>query len=416
MIQKPKGTLDFYGKEGKTYEYLRNYMSSFMMLYNYEFIKIPTFEASELFIRGVGESTDIVNKETYNFVDKGNRNITLRPEFTAGAVRMLIENKLYTKEVNKFYYFGSAFRYERPQNGRTREFTQFGSEVFGVKNPYQDAEIISIAYRMLYNLGLEKLKVKINSLGDNNSRENYKKALREYLGNKINNLCEDCQNRYNTNILRILDCKVDKDNDILKNIPKINEYLTDESKTYFKELKNALDMLDIPYEEDSNLVRGLDYYTDIVFEIVADIEGLGNANTVCGGGRYDNLVETLGDKSVPAVGFALGIERLMILLKESGKDNFETNIDAYVMNLGADKYAYEIVDMLRSNGFVIETSYLNKNMKSQFKIVEDINPKFVIIIGEDENKGNYVTIKDNTTKENIKVEYDNIVEYLSLNV
>ncbi len=416
MIQKQKGTLDIYGEEGRSFEYLRNYISSFINLYNYEYVKIPMFEASELYIRGVGESTDIVNKETYTFKDKGARSITLRPELTAGCVRMLLENKLYTKEVNKFYYFGSVFRYERPQTGRYREHTQFGVEVFGVKSPYQDAEVISIVYRMLYNLGLEKLKVKINSLGDNESRENYKKALREYFNDKVNNLCEDCQRRYTTNVLRILDCKVDKDSDILKNIPKIGDYLTNESKEYFDGIKKALDILDIPYEEDSNLVRGLDYYTDMVFEVVTDIESLGNANTVCGGGRYDNLVKTLGGKSVPAVGFGMGIERLMLLLKEVDKLDIKKEIDAYVMNLGEDKYSYEIIDMLRSNGFVIETSYLNKNMKPQFKIVEDINPKFVIIIGENEFKGNYVTIKDNTTKENVKVEYDNIVEYLSLNV
>lgn len=416
MIQKPKGTLDIYGEEGKIFEYLRDYMTSFVSLYNYEYVKIPMFEASELYVRGVGESTDIVNKETYTFLDKGNRSITLRPELTAGVVRMLLENKLYTKEVNKFYYFGSVFRYERPQTGRYREHTQFGVEVFGVKSPYQDAEVISIVYRLLSNLGLENLKVKINSLGDNESRENYKKALREYLENKVNNLCEDCQKRYNINILRVLDCKVDKDTEILKNVPKICDYLTNESKLYFEGIKKALDVLEIPYEEDSNLVRGLDYYTDMVFEIVTDIEGLGNANTVCGGGRYDNLVETLGEKSIPAVGFGMGIERLMILLKEMGKINIENRIDAYVMDLGANEYSFEIIDLLRSNGFIIETNYMNKNIKSQFKIVEDINPKYVIIIGEDEKKGNYVTIKDNVTKENIKIEYDDIIEYLSLNV
>ncbi len=416
MIQKPKGTLDLYGSEGKSYEYIRNYISSFMMSYNYEFIKIPTFEASELFIRSVGETTDIVNKETYNFVDKGSRNMTLRPEFTAGVVRMLLENKLYVKETNKFYYFGSAYRYERPQSGRLREFTQFGVEAFGVKNAYQDAEVISIAYRLLNDLGLNSLKVKINSLGDTLSRENYKTAISKYLKDKINNLCEDCKKRYDSNILRILDCKIDKDNEIILNMPKINDYLTLESKNYFNEIKKALDVLDIPYEEDSNLVRGLDYYTDIVFEIISEGKTLGTANTVCGGGRYDDLVMNLGGKNIPAVGFALGIERLMILLKEEEKLNFENSIDAYIMNLDEDAYAYELVDLLRSNGFIIETSYLNKNMKSQFKIVEEINPKFIIIVGSEEAKGGYATIKDNVTKENIKLEYDKIVEYLSLNV
>ncbi len=416
MIQKPKGTLDMYGADAHTFNYIREYLSSFMTLYNYEYVKIPTFESSELFVRGVGESTDVVNKETYDFTDKGDRNMTLRPEFTAGIVRMLLENKLYTREVNKFYYFGSAFRYERPQSGRLREFTQFGVEAFGIKNPYLDAEVISAAYKMLTNIGLSNLVVKINSLGDNISRDNYKNALQEYLKNKINNLCDDCKNRYNTNILRILDCKVDKDSEVLVSIPKPTEFLSEESLNYYESLKKALNVLEVPFEEDNSLVRGLDYYTDTVFEIVYNKEGLGTASTVCGGGRYDNLVSSLGDKDVPAFGFALGVERLMILLKEEEREVKHEKVDAYVMNLGADKYAYEIVDMLRNSGFIIETDYLNKSMKSQFKIVDDINPSYVIIIGEEEEKGNYLTVKDNATKESEKVEFDDIIDYLTMNI
>ena len=414
MIQKPKGTLDLYGLEAKTYEYVINYMSSFLNIYNYNYVKIPTFEASELYRRGVGESSDIVNKEMYDFTDKSDRNITLRPEFTAGVVRMFLENKLYSKEVNKFYYYGSAFRYERPQSGRYREFTQFGVEAFGIKNPYFDAEIISIAYKLLTDLGLKDLTVKINSLGDNASRDNYRDALRKYFEPKLNDLCEDCKNRFNTNVLRILDCKVDAESEILKNAPKTIDYLTDESKEYFNNLKTALNVLEVPFEEDSSLVRGLDYYTDTVFEIVYKNSELGNASVVCGGGRYDNLVNELGKINTPAIGFSIGVERLVLLLNEIGAKPINNKVDIYVMNLGEDKYAYEIVDMLRNSGFITETDYLGKSMKAQFKLVDELNPDYVVIIGEDEAKGNYVTVKDNLTKENKKVEFDELVEYFSM--
>ena len=414
MIQKPKGTLDLFGLEGKTYEYVINFMSSFLNMYNYNYVKIPTFESSELYRRGVGESSDIVNKEMYDFLDKSDRSMTLRPEFTAGVVRMLLENKLYAKETNKFYYYGSAFRYERPQSGRYREFTQFGVEAFGIKNPYFDAEVISIAYKMLTDLGLKNLVVQINSLGDNSSREAYKNALREYFELKLDNLCEDCKNRFNTNVLRILDCKVDKDNEILKNAPKTLDYLSDESKEYFNTLKTALNVLEVPYEENTSLVRGLDYYTDTVFEIVYKDSELGNASVVCGGGRYDNLVNELGNIDIPAIGFSIGVERLVLLLNEAGVKPVDEKVDIYVMNLGQDKYAYEIVDMLRNSGFITETDYLGKSMKAQFKLVDDLNPNYVLIIGEDEAKGNYITVKDNLTKENKKVEFDELIEYLSM--
>ncbi len=416
MIQKPKGTLDLYGDDAKSYQYILNYMSNYMTLYNYNYVKIPTFESTELFIRGVGEATDIVNKETYDFKDKSDRSLSLRPEFTAGIVRMLLENKLYVNDTNKFYYYGSAFRYERPQSGRYREFTQFGVESFGVKNAYQDAEVISAAYNMLFNLGLENLKVKINTLGDSVSRNNYKKALKEYFIDKLDSLCEDCQNRFETNVMRILDCKTDANNEVLKDAPKITDHLSSESTKYFNELKSALRVLDIPFELDSSLVRGLDYYTDTVFEIIYENDTLGNAGTVCGGGRYDTLVEMLGAKKVPAVGFSIGIERLLILLKEEEIKTYQNRVDVYVMNLDEDAYSYEIVDMLRNNGFVVETDYLGKSLKSQFKIVDSINPKFVLICGNEESKGNYITVKDNATKEEKKVEFDEILDYLSMNV
>ena len=323
MIQKPKGTVDYYEDYGYNLSFLISYLNSFMSVYNYNYIKTPSFEVSELFYRGVGETTDIVNKETYDFKDKGNREMTLRPEVTAGVVRSYIENKMYAEGLlKKFYYIGSCFRYERPQSGRFREFMQFGVEAFGSKNACMDAEVISIAYRFLSNIGLDNLVVKLNTLGDKESREAYREALVKHFEGGIDSLCDTCKERYLKNPLRILDCKVDSENDLIKNAPKTVDYLNEESKKFYEDLKSCLDDLDIPYEEDSRLVRGLDYYTHTVFEIVSDLKELGPASTICGGGRYDNLVETLGGPSTPGVGFALGLDRLLKII-----ENEEIRID-----------------------------------------------------------------------------------------
>lgn len=416
MIQKPKGTMDLYGKKGYIYNYINNYISSFMSTYNYEYIKVPTFESSELYKRGVGNTTDIVNKETYDFVDKGSRNMTLRPEFTAGIVRSLIENKLYVNsEVNKFYYFGSCFRYERPQSGRFREFTQFGVEVFGTSNPYMDVEVIIIAYKFLSSLGLKNLRVKINSLGDSESRQKYREELINYFKDKTNDLCETCLERLNTNPLRILDCKIDNDKDAIKNAPKTIDYLNDESKEFFDKVKKQLENNDIPFEVDTSLVRGLDYYTHTVFEIVSDNENLGKANTLCGGGRYDDLVETLGGPSIAGIGFSIGIERVIEIMEEEEVYVPEDNVDVYLMNLVEDDDVYSLLTELRENGYKTEIDYTSKSMKSQWKLVDKYNPNFVLIYGEDELKGGYITVRDNLTKENTQVKRDEVLNYLSMN-
>lgn len=417
MIQKPKGTVDYFDKDGYNLSFLVSYLNSFMALYNYNYIKTPTFEVSELFYRGVGETTDIVNKETYDFKDKGNRNMTLRPEVTAGVVRSYIENKLYAdKSLKKFYYLASCFRYERPQSGRYREFMQFGVEAFGSNNPCMDAEVISVAYRFLSNIGLDNMVVKLNTLGDKESRENYREALIKYLEGNIDSLCDTCKERYKKNPLRILDCKIDGESDLIKNAPKTTDYLTEESKKFYEELKSCLEDLEIPYEEDSRLVRGLDYYTHTVFEIVSDLKELGPASTICGGGRYDNLVETLGGPSTPGVGFALGLDRLLKIIESEEIVIEEPKIDAYILNMSETNDAYMIADELRSEGFIIELDYLGKNMKGQFKQVDKFNPTFVIIVGEDEVKGSYVTVKDNLTKESEKVKRINLVDYLKYRV
>lgn len=415
-VQRPKGTLDVYGLEGKLYDYIYEYTSNFMKLYNYDFIKLPTFEYTELFYRGVGSTTDVVNKETYDFVDKGGRNITLRPEFTAGVVRSYIENKLYVDGVSKFYYFGSAFRYERPQSGRLREFTQFGVEAFGIKNPYFDAEIINLAYKYLSGLNITDLKVYINTLGDNESRDNYNKVIKEYLEKDYDNLCDTCKERLNKNPLRILDCKYDSDREYIKNAPKIIDYINDESKKYYEKVKEALTLLDIPFEEDKTLVRGLDYYSHTVFEIKSNLEFLGKANTLLAGGRYDTLVETLGGPGTPAMGFAAGIERIMTVLAELEAYVPTNEVDIFVMNLSGNAYAYQIVDDLRNSGFIVETDYTGKNIKGLWKLVDKFNPAYILIVGEDEEMGAYVTVKCASTKEEVKVKASELLEYLDMNI
>lgn len=416
MLQKPKGTLDIYGEDGKIFDYISNYTSAFMSLYNYEFIKLPTFESTELFYRGVGDTTDIVNKETYDFLDKSNRKMTLRPEMTAGTARCLIEDKLYAEGVKKFYYLGSCFRYERPQSGRLREFTQFGIECFNVSNPKADAEVISLAYRYLSGLGLTNLVVKLNSLGNKESRKEYNEVIKEYLSKDYDNLCDTCKERLSKNPLRILDCKYDGEREYIKNAPKTLDYLNEESKSYFEEVKSSLESLGIPFIEDSTLVRGLDYYSHTVFEIISDIPELGKANTLCGGGRYDGLVELLGGPSTPGIGFAMGIERIIILLKELECYVPDRELDVFVMNLDNTNYAFQIIDDLRLSEFSVETDYTGKNMKGMWKLVDKLNPKFVLIIGEDERVNDYITVKDNITKEETKVKTSDLIDYLNTNI
>ena len=416
MLQKPKGTLDIYGEDGKIFDYISNYTSAFMSLYNYEFIKLPTFESTELFYRGVGDTTDIVNKETYDFLDKSNRKMTLRPEMTAGTARCLIEDKLYAEGVKKFYYLGSCFRYEIPQSGRLREFTQFGIECFNVSNPKVDAEVISLAYRYLSGLGLTNLVVKLNSLGNKESRKEYNEVIKEYLSKDYDNLCDTCKERLSKNPLRILDCKYDGEREYIKNAPKTLDYLNEESKSYFEEVKESLESLGIPFIEDSTLVRGLDYYSHTVFEIISDIPELGKANTLCGGGRYDGLVELLGGPSTPGIGFAMGIERIIILLKELECYVPDRELDVFVMNLDNTNYAFQIIDDLRLSEFSVETDYTGKNMKGMWKLVDKLNPKFVLIIGEDERVNDYITVKDNITKEETKVKTSDLIDYLNTNI
>ena len=421
MIQKPKGTYDVFGKKGKDLLYIHDIIQVLMEKYNYEYMRTPIFESSELYHRGVGETTDIVSKETYDFKDRGDRNMTLRPEGTAGIVRSYIENKMYgnPNQPVKAWYYGPMFRYERPQAGRYRELNQFGVEVFGSNDPLMDAEVISIPVNLYKILGLKGIKVNINTLGDIESRLKYREALLEYFKPHLNELCDDCRNRYETNPLRILDCKVDHELDIMKNAPKISEYLNETSINHFNKVKEYLEEMEIDYEVNENLVRGLDYYTHTVFEIEAQVEGFGSQNVLCGGGRYDGLVNTLGGPQTSGVGFATGIERLLTALEYENKlpsDN--DSVDTYIIPMDEEskKLGIKITNILRMNGFSSEIDGMSRNIKGNFKQADRLNAKYVIIIGEEEVKSNILTIKNNNTKEEYKMNLEELIDFLDENI
>lgn len=420
MIQKPKGTYDVYGEYGKKIKYIEKLIEALMNNYNYEYTRTPIFEPSNLFHRGVGETSDIVSKETYDFKDRGDRDMTLRPEGTAGVVRSYIENKRYGEASVpvKSWYYGPMFRYERPQSGRFREFYQFGVEVFGTNDPLMDAEVISIPVNLYRLLGLKGIKVNINSLGDTETRLRYREALLKHFEPYIDDLCEDCKARYEKNPLRILDCKVDSDKECIKNAPRIIDYLSEESKEHFTKVQEYLDLMGIEYEVNPNIVRGLDYYTNTVFEVVADIKEFGAQNVLCGGGRYNKLVETLDGPSTPGVGFALGFERLMNALEAEQTHIHLDTLDIYVIPMSENekKVAYHICNDLRMNGFSVDIDYMNRNIKANFKQADRLNAKYVIIIGEEEVKSNILTIKNNKTKEEYKIEVDKLVDFFDENI
>ena len=365
MIQKQKGCNDIYGREAKVWKYVDGVIDALMEKYNYNYIRTPIFEATELFHRGIGEGTDIVSKETYDFVDRGGRNITLRPEGTAGVVRSYIENKMYgdPNQPVKVYYNGTMYRYERPQSGRDRELTQFGVEVLGSNDPLTDAEVISLAVNLYKMLGLKEIKVNINSLGDKESRDNYRDALVEYFKPHVDELCEDCRVRLEKNPLRILDCKVDAGNEILKNAPKTIDYLNEESKKRFEEVKEYLDIMQIKYEVNPSIVRGLDYYNHTVFEIEAKVEGFGSNNVIGAGGRYNGLCDQLDGPETACVGFASGIGRIVMALElEKVKLPIVEDIDLFLMYVNEDekKYAAYLAQELRLAGFIVDTEYTGR--------------------------------------------------------
>jgi len=420
MYQKVKGTLDFFGNSARKYRYVEKIITNVIKKYGFEEIITPIFENTELFVRGVGDETDIVSKEMYTFLDKGNRSLTLRPEGTASVVRSYLENKLYANnQLVKLYYFGPMFRYERPQSGRFRQFTQFGVEVFGEASPLLDADVILSAYEIFQTLGIKNIKLKINSIGDFASRTDYANALREYFRKDIDKLCPDCNRRLEKNPLRILDCKVDSNNPVLLNAPKISEFLSDSAREYFAEVLKALEYNNIKYEIDEKLVRGLDYYTDTVFEFIVESNDNLNGLAICGGGKYSEMVKSFGGPDIPGIGYAFGIERVINIMEQNNLfPDLDNHADVVLIALDreAKLYSLKLANLLRKNGIYADLDYNSYNMKPQFKLSERLNAKFIVIIGEDELKTNTLTVKNAITKSQEKISENTIIEFLKENI
>ncbi len=414
MIKAPRGTVDILPQESKKWQELEQLIRSICSYYNVEEIRTPIFEQTELFVRSVGETTDVVNKEMYTFDDKKGRSMTLRPEGTAGVARSYIQNKLYAnpEKVQKLFYMGPMFRYERPQQGRQRQFHQFGVEMIGYESPYLDVECMAMAITLVETLGIQDIKLHVNTLGDIESRDLYREVLKDYFRPALGDLCSDCQNRFESNPLRILDCKVDHDHPIMKDAPKTTDHLTDSAKAHFDKVCSLLDDLEIEYEVDSSLVRGLDYYNHTVFEIISDDKRLGNGATIGGGGRYNGLIGELGGAETPAVGFAFGLERIMLAVGDDlGEDE---GLDCYIMPMGeaALDLSVQIAAMLRANGFKIDLDYQGRSFKGQFKSVDRFNAKFAMIIGDSELEKEKVIFRNTSTRDQEEVDLGDMVSYL----
>ncbi|MBR2533517.1 MAG: histidine--tRNA ligase [Erysipelotrichaceae bacterium] len=397
--QTVKGTYDLLPETLLKFQDLEDLFRHFLELYGYKEIKTPVFEYTGVFQKE-NDTSDMVTKEMYTFSLNGKDSLTLRPEGTAGVVRSFVENKMYgTAEMPvKLAYIEEMFRHERPQKGRQRQFTQMGIEAMGDKDPLIDAEVIALGYFYIRAIGLSGVKVLVNSLGDNESRMKYREELISYFEPHQDQLCADCRNRLYKNPLRILDCKVDHDSELIANAPKMT--LNEQSQVYFDKVKHYLDIMGIPYEIDDKLVRGLDYYTDTVFEVVSTNEASGSQATIFGGGRYDNLIKEMGGPEMSGIGFAIGVERLLILAEaEEVFEEYKPSIDCYVINLNEDPdYMLQIVNDLRNSGLTTEMNYYSRSLKAQFRSSERKNARFVLIIGEDEVKDNTVTLKDTLTK------------------
>ncbi len=415
-ISKVKGTYDITGLEAQKWVKLENLFRSVCRLYNYQEVRTPIMEYQELFHRSVGDTSDMVSKETYDFMDRGDRMVTLRPEGTAGMARSYIENKTYANGlVTKQFYIGPMFRYERPQKGRYRQFSQFGCEAYGSSDPALDAEVICLAKTIIEALGLNGVKVRINTLGDNESRDNYRKALVDYFTPVKEELCYDCQTRLLKNPLRILDCKVDKDSIHFKNAPIMRDYLNEASKDHFNKVLKYLAEMGIEYEIDDHLVRGLDYYTHTIFEIEADIPEFGAQNVLGGGGRYDNLIESLGGPETKAVGFAFGMERLLLAIEaENRRISVEDFVHLFIIALGeeAKEVATGLLSKLRQGGLICDMDYQGRNLKSQFKVADRYNSKYIAILGEEEIKNNVINIKNKETGIQETIPLDEIYQYI----
>ena len=411
-LQKPKGTQDILPADSAKWQYVENVARETFKKYNYGEIRTPMFEHYEVISRSVGDTTDIVTKEMYDFHDKGDRHITLRPEGTAPVVRSYVENKLFAPEVQKpvkVYYIGSMFRYERPQAGRLREFHQLGVECFGSKNPATDVETIAMAYQLFNTLGIKDVTLHLNSLGNTESRLAYRQALIDYLTPMRESLSKDSQRRLDENPLRVLDSKEKEDKVAVENAPSILDYLDEESQAHFDEVRTMLDSLNIPYVIDTNMVRGLDYYNHTIFEFITTVDK--PELTICAGGRYDSLVEYFGGPETAGFGFGLGLERLLLVLDKQGIElPVEENLDVYiaVLGSGANGKALELVQAIRYQGFKAERDYLGRKIKAQFKSADTFKAKTVITLGESEVESGQVNVKNNATREEVTVSFEEL--------
>lgn len=417
-LQKPKGTQDILPQESAKWQYVEDFARKTFRKYNYGEIRTPIFEHYEVISRSVGDTTDIVTKEMYDFYDKGDRHITLRPEGTAPVVRSYVENKLFAPEVQKpvkVYYMGSMFRYERPQAGRLREFHQIGAECFGSSNPATDVEMIAMAAQFFKDIGITNVSLELNSLGNPESRATYRQALIDYLTPLKASLSADSQRRLEENPLRVLDSKEPEDKAAVEGAPSILDYLDEESSAYFAAVRSMLETLQIPYVINTNMVRGLDYYNHTIFEFTTEVAG--SQLTICAGGRYDGLVAYFGGPETPGVGFGMGLERLLLVLDKQGVElPIETALDVYVavLGAGANGRALELVQALRAQGFAAERDYLDRKLKAQFKSADNFKAKTLITLGESEVESGQVTVKNNYNREEITVSLDQIQENYQL--
>ena len=395
LTQAPRGTRDVLPADSYRWQYIENRMRAAAALAGYREARTPVFEHTELFLRGVGDTTDIVQKEMYTFEDKGKRSVTLKPEGTAGAVRCFLEHNLYAEPLPcKLYYLNAPiFRYENPQSGRLREHHQFGMECFGAKEATADAEMILTAYHLLQELGVGNLSVEINSIGCPNCRPVYHTRLKEFLSGRIDKLCDTCRERFDRNPLRVLDCKEKQCQELTKDAPSMLDLLCEECREHFEQLKACLDSEGIPYRVNPRIVRGLDYYTKTVFELVTETPD--GKLTVCGGGRYDNLVEQIGDQSIPAVGFGMGLERVLMLLDGEGIEIPKPAwYDVFVTYMGENRqHAFTLVQQLRRAGIKADMDHCGRSLKAQFKYANKTGAPLTAVIGDEEAANGTVKIK-----------------------
>ncbi|RYG74963.1 histidine--tRNA ligase [Lentibacillus lipolyticus] len=416
-MKAPRGTVDILPEEAAKWQYVETKMKDICSRYHFREIRTPLFEHTEVFQRGVGDSTDIVQKEMYTFEDRGGRSLTLRPEGTASVVRSFVEHKMHGNpgQPVKLYYFAPMFRYERPQKGRMRQLNQFGVEVLGSSDPAVDAEVIDLAMSCYQELGLTSLKLVINSLGDHESRESHRKALVDHFTPYKHELCGDCQTRLEQNPLRILDCKTDKDHPAMETAPSILDHLNAYSEEYFAKVKNYLTLMGIDFEVDANLVRGLDYYNHTAFEIMSEADGFGAITTLAGGGRYNGLTEELGGPNTPGIGFGMGIERLLMALDAENIDiPTDNELDCFLVAVGeeANKASVKLMHDIRRNGIQIDRDYQGRKMKAQFKAADRNLAKFVLILGENEMDKQLINVKEMKTGNQEEVPLDQAVAYL----